>query len=501
MFTPVVRRRPARIPASISVCLVLILFTLVNAFTASAGPDDRMTTLVSPHYNKLMETARTNGTVRVIIGLKASFKPEGIISNTATVQRQRDGIASTRQAVLRRLREHDARLLHSYDYVPFMAMEVDAATLKALATDPSVSSLHADEKQAPALFENVAFIGGDAQFTFGGYTGAGQTVAILDSGVDSTHPFLQGKVVSEACYSTPNKQNGEESLCPNGENSQVGPGSARPGCPFQLCDHGTHVAGIIAGNQMTIDFEEPHGPQTLAGVAKGASIIAIQVFERDPGDKISTYPTDQIKALERVYALRNEFRIAAVNMSLGGERYTSQEECDSLNPSIKAAIDLLRSVGIATIVSSGNAGYIDSTSSPACLSSVISVGSVGYDETSVWISESSNRASWLSLYAPGIDIVSAGFGDSGDWTAKSGTSQAAPHVAGAWAVLREKAPSASIDDILTALQSTGIDVPDFANSFVKKRIQVTAALEQVGVTGCARILCEERLWLPMTFRQ
>jgi subtilisin family serine protease len=175
---------------------------------------------------------------------------------------------------------------------------------------------------------------------------------------------------------------------------------------------------------------------------------------------------------------------------------------------MKAAIDLLRSVGIATIVASGNAGYTDSTSSPGCISSAISVGSVGYDDTSVWIAESSNRASWLSLYAPGVTIVSAGFGDQSDgsvadggWTAKSGTSQAAPHVAGAWAVMREKAPSATVDDILTALQSTGIDVPDDANTFVKRRIQVSAAIEQIGVTGCAQTICDERLWLPMTIRQ
>ena len=516
---PIVNRRSARIATGVRVCLVLLLVTLINALTSPTDATERAVRPFPEDYAGLVETARANGTIRVIVGVKTSSRPEGLLADATSAEIQRAGIAQAQQTLLQRLQGRNPRVLQTYEYVPFMALNVDTATMEALAADPEISSIQVDEKQAPALFDNVSFIGGDAQGAFSGFTGAGQTVAVLDSGVDSAHPFLQGKVVSEACYSTPNTENGETSLCPNGDSSQVGTGAARPGCAFQVCDHGTHVAGIVAGNQMTVDFTD-YGMQTLSGVAKGASIIAIQVFERDPGDRISTYPSDQIKALERVYALRDQFKIAAVNMSLGGQRYTSQEECDSSNPSIKAVIDQLRSVGIATIVSSGNAGYTDAMSSPACISSAISVGSVGYDASSEWIAESSNRAAWLSLYAPGVDIVSAGFGDQPDgttgeiWAAKSGTSQAAPHVAGAWAVLREKAPNATIGEILTALQSTGKSIADDASPFIKPRIQVAAAVDQLVGGTCPTSLgldrgasttqphasCKKTVWLPVVLK-
>lgn len=506
VHTSNIDRRSIRTRRGAFVCLLLLLFTMANSFSAAADTDDRMPSVL-PYYDDLVMTARAEGKVRVIVGLNASFRPEGAIPDVATTKRQRDGIAAAQQALLHRLRDHNPRLVQSYSYIPFIALDVDAAALKVLVSDPDVRSLHADEKQQAALFDNIAFIGGDAEHTFGGFTGAGQSIAILDSGVDGTFAFLQGKVVAEACYSTPNLGNGERSLCPNGETSQVGEGAAKPSCSFLVCDHGTHVAGIVAGNQMTVDFTG-FGQQYLSGVAKGATIIAIQVFERDSGDKISTYPTDQIKALERVYELREEFKIAAVNMSLGGGYYTSQAECDQLNPSIKAAIDLLRSVGIATIVASGNAAYAAATSSPACISSAIGVGSVAYNSynfAGAWIAPSSNRAPWVSLYAPGVSIVSTGFGAQagGDvategWTVKSGTSQAAPHIAGAWAVLREKAPDATIEEILAALQTTGIDVPDVGTTYLKKRVQVAAAVEQVGRTGCSQ--CTERLWVPLVVR-
>ena len=87
-----------------------------------------------------------------------------------------------------------------------------------------------------------------------------------------------------------------------------------------------------------------------------------------------TLASDQILGLERVLELSTSMRIAAVNLSLGVGKF--QASCDSFLPSYKAAIDALRSRGIATVIASGNDEYSDGLSFPACISSAISVGSV-----------------------------------------------------------------------------------------------------------------------------
>ena len=81
-----------------------------------------------------------------------------------------------------------------------------------------------------------------------GHTGAGQMVAILDTGVALGHAYFQGKIVEEACFSTSISAIGAFSLCPNGQNTQLGNGAATPCSGVSNCDHGTHVAGIAVGN-------------------------------------------------------------------------------------------------------------------------------------------------------------------------------------------------------------------------------------------------------------
>jgi subtilisin family serine protease len=301
-------------------------------------------------------------------------------------------------------------------------------------------------------------------------TGSGKVVAILDTGVDKTHPFLAGKVVSEACFSG-------NSNCPNGLTSQIGAGAGVP-CTYAVsgCRHGTHVAGIAAGRR----YAAMPAPQ-FDGIAPGANLIAIQVFSRFTGANCGSgedpcalsYTSDQIKGLDRVFALRFSFSIASVNMSLGGGSSAVNCDADSRKPSI----DNLRSAGIATAIASGNNGFTNAVSFPACISTAITVGST---TTSDVVSSFSNSSPLVELLAPGSNINSSVPG--GGFAVFSGTSMATPGVAGAWAVLKQVSPAASVATVLSALQASGKPITG-PLGVIKPRIRVLAGSVRLADTG------------------
>ena len=216
----------------------------------------------------LREQAMEFGRVRVIVGLRTPFGAEGHLS-TATVAEQRNEIQAMQTQVLSLLPDtaRSAGNVTRFDTIPFMSLTVTPEELDILQQAPEVISIQEDKTSEPTLNYSVPHIGGDLAWGQG-FSGAGQTVAVLDTGVDKNHPFLTGKVVSEACYSTANASQGIESLCPGGVTSSTAPGSGMH-CTLPGCDHGTHVAGIVAGKSTS-----------FSGVAKDANLITMQVFSK-----------------------------------------------------------------------------------------------------------------------------------------------------------------------------------------------------------------------------
>ena len=161
---------------------------------------------------RVLSVARARGTVRVIVGLNVPVAPEAALSATATLA-QRASIASAQASVISRVTGTLPSSIRTFRYIPYLALEVDEADLQAIAALPDVRSIEMDELAAPTLSESVPLIGAPAAWA-AGYAGAGWTVAVLDTGIDKTHPFLAGKVVSEACYSSTTSIS--NSVCPGG---------------------------------------------------------------------------------------------------------------------------------------------------------------------------------------------------------------------------------------------------------------------------------------------
>ena len=447
----------------------------------------------------LAAVALEQGSVRVIVELVAPFEPEGAVRSKVSVERQRASIAQRQATVLDQIAPYDAELIAAWETIPFLAVMVDAAGLQALQRSPLVLDIQEDRLDAPLLDGSSVHVGAPKAWA-AGYDGAGQMVVILDTGIAGAHPFFGGRVEAEACFSSSYVRDPDDppdmdygaSLCPNGQTTQIGAGAADASateCTAGLgsgnrCWHGTHVAGIAAGaNPGDVNFN---------GIAKGSDIGAIQVFTHftttdvcgSSANCLRSFTSDQISVLEYVLTdLHPNYAVASVNMSLGGKHYSDQALCDVANSARKAAIDNLRAVGIPTIIAAGNSAQRGAIAEPACISSAVAVSASTDPNDAIW--GSSSIHDMVELMAPGWRVISAIPHLNLPYSWSSGTSMATPHVAGAWAVLKQQNPTASVDDVLTLLQNTGVPVTDTRSggSVTKPRIDLCAALTELGVVS------------------
>ena len=276
-----------------------------------------------------------------------------------------------------------------------------------------------------ALDPNLTQIGAPAVWARG-LNGKGVRVAVLDTGVDATHPDLKGKVVAAANF------------------SESDTSTDRDG-------HGTHVASIVAGTGA-------RAAGARRGVAFGASLLNGKVLD-DFG-----FGTDSSVIAGMEWAARHRARIA--NLSLGGE------PTDGSDPLSQALNRLTR--GMLFVVAAGNAGPDDQTvSTPGSAAAALTVGAVdGADQLADFSSQGPRFGDYAmkpDITAPGVEIVAAratgtSLGEPVDrwYTRLSGTSMATPHVAGAAAVLAQRWPRWTPTRLKAVLMGTAAPHPELS---------------------------------------
>ncbi|MEX2211007.1 MAG: S8 family serine peptidase [Gaiellaceae bacterium] len=373
-------------------------------------------------------------------------------------------VAAIQDAVLGRLSAAEFTLAYRWRAVPGFAGLATPAGLAKLRADPNVLRADRDSPGRAADLESNALIRADAAYA-AGFTGVGATVAVLDSGIEATHPDLATAIAGQHCF------------CQNPNGSGCCPGGARESDDASDEEgHGTRVAGIVAGA----------GSLAPVGVAPGARLVSVRVLDAN-GEFAGT--AQIVSALDWLLSERPDVRV--VNMSLSTTRLYDGF-CDAEAAALATAINLLRDRGTVVVASSGNAGSASQLGAPACVRGAVSVGAVFDGDVGSYTSFTgctdattapdrvtcfSNSGPALDLLAPGAVITTAAAG--GGVSGFVGTSASCPHVAGAVAVLVGERPDASAGAIEDALASTGAPIIDGRNGLVRPRIDLAAALEAV----------------------
>lgn len=458
-----------RIPKALRAALGCAALILLAALPAAADVSDALKAVGRDGHVRVIMRMRTGHTAGQIGSAARAWAPAD------SAVRQAQAVDAAMEDTAGSLRAARVEKYRRFKTLPYVTAEVDREQLLSLAASASVEAIYLVEIERHTVLEipanlalSVPSIDVPGAWAMG-YDGTGTTVAVIDGGFNLAHPMLAGRVVGEACFSHTFGTT-ITSRCPGGATPVIAAGAAS-NCPAgsDRCDHGTHVASIAVGND-GINF----------GVARGAKLLPIDVFSTDTlstdcsPDPTPCEVTDSLAvldALDYVNLHSAEFNIAAVNLSFTGS--LRDGFCDD-DPR-KAAIDMLRQKGIAVAIAAGNQGAAGKVGSPGCISSATTVGA---SDNGTTVASLSNFAPMVDFMAPGLNILAASGSGTG-LVSKSGTSMSAPHVAGAWAIMRQAFPTASFDQLDGVLKQTGLPLSRADVTYTVPKIQVAAAIQKL----------------------
>jgi subtilisin family serine protease len=316
-----------------------------------------------------------------------------------------------------------------------VAMSFPREMLARIRALPYVKRVHLDTPVQALTEPNIEAVGAVRTWNTLGSRGAGVTVAIIDTGIDYRHPALR------------NVHGGWDFVNNDAD-------------PMDDHGHGTHVAGIVAGN--LDDF---------TGVAPDATLVAYKVLDAN-GSGLSSVI---IAAIERALDPNQDGDLSdhasVANLSLGGRG--NPDDAASL------AVDNAVAAGMVVCVSAGNNGAYHTVGSPGTARDAITVGAVDNSDRIATFSSKGPSAKIVSIkpdvVAPGVSIRSSYL--NGGYATLSGTSMAAPHVAGAAALLRAIHPDWSPADVKAALMLYAKPLPEEQMAQGAGRIDIARSAE------------------------
>ncbi len=379
-------------------------------------------------------------------------------------------IVNAQAVVLERLEPGTFEVVYAYTWVPGLALRLSSSAADALRRMPEVRAIDLDVGGEGSLAQSGPHIGADVVHRQG-VTGREVKVGVIDTGADTDHPDLIDDLVAGAC-----RCNTGVDCCPTG-------GSVGDTLASAEDDngHGTHVTGIVTGR----------GVRAPVGIAPDAKVVVVRALNDNRFDSTA----DIVASLDWLKSQHPD--AVAVNMSLGTFNRL-RADCDLAAPDYSppsfvinfgSAVEVLRQVGVVSVVAAGNDSDETDLPVPGCLSNVITVGAT--EGSTDVVASFSNSNATLDVWAPGVDVRSAYL--EGGTRRLSGTSMAAPHVTAALALVAEGARSIAPSEAAECVTTSPMMITDSRNGITRPRLDLEAALlacgQPAGTACTSDVMC------------